>query len=301
MLDLGIVIVNFNTRDLLRKCLQSVFASSGDLTFGVCVVDNASTDGSADMVATEFPQVYLIRSQVNRGYSFANNLGLRAFGFEGGRHSARQGEARYILLLNPDTVVPPDSLATLLTFMETHPQTGVVGPKLLLPDGSLDRACRRSFPTPEVALWRLTGMSKLFPRSRRFGRYNLTFLDPDETTEVDSVVGACMLVRAEAIAQAGLLDEVFFMYGEDLDWAKRIKEAGWRVYYYPEAIVHHVKRAASRHSAKAQVEFYRAFRLFYYKHYADQSPVWLHWPIVIGIGLLEGGQRLRQRLKRGEL
>ncbi len=297
MLDLGIVIVNFNTRDLLRQCLKSVLKSQGDLNFEICVVDNASSDGSAEVVAAEFPQVRLIRSPVNGGYSYANNQGLRAFGFEGPGGAAQTPEARHALLLNPDTLVPPTSLATLLAFMDVHPQAGVVGPKLLLMDGSLDRACRRSFPTPEVAFWRLTGMSKLFPRSRRFGRYNLTYLDPDETAEVDSVVGACMLVRAEAIAQAGLLDEGFFMYGEDLDWAKRIKEAGWRVYYHPEAVVHHVKRAASRHSAKAQIAFYRAFRIFYQKHYAENTSFWLHWPILLSISLLEGWQRLRQRFK----
>jgi GT2 family glycosyltransferase len=165
-------------------------------------------------------------------------------------------------------------------------------------DGSLDLACRRSFPTPQVSLWRMIGFSKLFPRSPRFGRYNMTFLDPDQTAKVDAVVGACMLVRARAIAQVGLLDEAFFMYGEDLDWIKRITEAGWQVYYYPEVVVHHVKRASSRHSPRAQIEFNRAMRIFYDKHYADQTPWWLHWPVLIGIGLRDRIERSRQALRR---
>ncbi len=305
MLDLGIVILNYNTRDLLRTCLHSVLASEGDFSFHVCVVDNASRDGSADMVAAEFPQVQLICSLVNGGYSYGNNLGLRAFGFNGLPQEQRDQSTRlpttdsptYALLLNADTVVPPAALAGLLAFMAAHPEAGVVGPKLLLMDGSLDLACRRSFPTPQVSLWRMIGFSKLFPHSPRFGRYNMTFLDPDQTAEVDAVVGACMLVRAKAIAQVGLLDEAFFMYGEDLDWAKRIKDAGWKVYYYPQVIVHHVKRAATRHSPRAQLEFNRAMRIFYQKHYAEQTPWWLHWSVLAGIGLREGIERARQALQ----
>jgi len=306
MLDLGIVILNYNTRDLLRDCLRSVLASAGDFSFQVCVVDNASTDASADMVAAEFPQVRLIRSSENGGYSYGNNLGLRAFGFRDQPANQQtnyhpelvEGQPTFVLLLNPDTVVPSTALFGLLAFMEVHPQAGIVGPKLLLMDGSLDLACRRGFPTPQVSFWRMLGLSKLFPHSPRFGRYNMTFLDPDQSAEVDSVVGACMLVRGAAIARVGLLDETFFMYGEDLDWAKRIKDAGWQVYYYPEVIVHHVKRAAARHSPRAQIEFNRAMRIFYEKHYADQTPWWLHWPVVTGIGLRDRVERARQAVQR---
>ncbi len=295
MLDLGIVILSYNTRDLLRDCLRSVLASEGDFSFQVCVVDNASSDASADMVAAEFPQVRLVRSPTNGGYSYGNNLGLRSFGFP---NSQSNNLPTYTLLLNPDTTVPPAALSDLLAFMETHPQAGVVGPKLLLMDGSLDLACRRSFPTPEVSLWRMIGLSKLFPRSPRFGRYNMTFLDPDQTTEVDAVVGACMLVRGAAIAQVGLLDESFFMYGEDLDWAKRIRDAGWKVYYYPQVVVHHVKRAAARHSPRAQIEFNRAMRIFYDKHYASRTPWWLHWPVIASISVRDRVERIRQRLQQ---
>jgi GT2 family glycosyltransferase len=165
-------------------------------------------------------------------------------------------------------------------------------------DGALDLACRRGFPTPEVSLWRMIGLSKLFPHSPRFGRYNMTFLDPDRVAEVDAVVGACMLLRAAAIEQVGLLDETFFMYGEDLDWAKRIKDAGWKVYYNPQVIVHHVKRAASRHSARAQIEFNRAMRIFYVKHYQVHTPWWMDRLVVAGIGLRDRWERFRQACRR---
>ncbi|MGC9397671.1 MAG: glycosyltransferase family 2 protein [Anaerolineae bacterium] len=274
-MDVGIVIVNYNTRALLRRCLETVFANQG-VEARVCVVDNASEDGSAAMVTEAFPSVHLIANDENLGYPAANNQGLRFFGFGEGR----RGRGRYALLLNPDTELPADALTKALAFMEAHPQVGAMGPKLVRPDGSLDLACRRSFPSPEVSFYRMTGLARLFPRSRRFGRYNLTYLDPDEMTEVDAVVGAFMWVRAEAMAEVGLLDEAFFMYGEDLDWAYRIKSAGWKIYYYPEITVLHVKRAASRKSARAQVEFWRAMEIFYHKHYAAQTPFWLHYLIL---------------------
>jgi hypothetical protein len=293
MVDLGIVITSYNTRDLLRRCLHSVYASQGDFTFEVCVVDNASTDGSADMVSTEFPQVCLITNLENVGYPSANNQGLEALGFSApGGAAARP---RFALLLNPDTELPPGGLVGMIEFMETRPDAGVAGPKLVLPDGSLDLACRRSFPTPEISLYRFAGLSHLFPRSRRFGRYNLTYLDPDEVAEVDSVVGAFMMVRGETIAQVGLMDGQFFMYGEDLDWAYRIKAAGWKVYYNPAVTVLHVKRAASRYSARAQIEFYRAMDIFYRKHYAARTPRWLHGVIVGVLALRQWVERMRQK------
>ena len=224
-IDLAIIILNYNTRDLLRRCLQTVYASRGDFSYAVCVVDNASPDGSAGMVRDEFPQATLIASPVNGGYPYGNNLGLRHFGW-----TDRPGAGdptttpRYALLLNPDTELPPSALAGMVAFMDDKPQCGVAGPKLVRLDGSLDLACRRSFPTPEVSLYRMAGLSKLFPTSPRFGRYNMTYLDPDLTTEVDSVVGAYMQVRGLAIHQAGLLDETFFMYGET--WTGPIASSG---------------------------------------------------------------------------
>ena len=297
MLDLGIVIVSYNTRDLLRTCLQSVYANQGDFTFEVCVVDNASPDGSAEMVAAQFPQARVIANAENVGYPSANNQGLKAFGFQNtGNTEPKVQPPRFALLLNPDTELPPDALAGMLDFMVEHPDAGVAGPKLVLPDGSLDMACRRSLPTPEICFYKLIGLSRLFPQSRRFGRYNLTYLDPDQVAQVGSVVGAFMLVRAEAIAEVGLMDGQFFMYGEDLDWAHRIQAVGWKVYYNPAVTVMHVKRAASRHSPRAQVEFYRAMDIFYRKHYAAQTPWWLHVPIVGTIALRHKLEQLRQAI-----
>jgi GT2 family glycosyltransferase len=296
MLDLGIVIVNWNTRDLLSRCLETVFASQGDFQCKVVVVDNASTDASAEMVRTAFPQAQVIASETNGGFSYGNNLGLRALGYHGAGQVTADAP-RYALLLNPDTEVPPDSLFGMIQFMDSHPEVGVAGPKLILADGTLDLACRRSFPTPTVSFYRFSGLSKLFPHHPRFGRYNMTFVDPDVAIEVDSVVGAYMQVRREAIQAAGLLDEAFFMYGEDLDWAFRIKAAGWKVWYHPEVTVRHVKRAASRKSQKAKFEFQRAMLLFYRKHYQRTTPFLLHLLVMAGL-LLKGGTRLLPEMRQ---
>jgi GT2 family glycosyltransferase len=286
VLDLSTVIVNYNTRDLLRDCLRSVYASQGDFAFEVWVVDNGSSDSSAAMVKAEFPQVHLIESPHNGGYAYANNLALR------------RCNARYVALLNPDTVVPPNAFAAMIAFMEAHPNAGVAGPKMVRSDGSLDLACRRSFPTPEVSFYRLIGLSKLFPNSRRFARYNLTYLDPDQVAEVDSVVGAFMMVRGAILKQVGLLDERFFMYGEDLDWALRIKQNGWKVYYNPTVQVLHYKREASKQdAARTRYEFYRAMYLFYQKHYAPTMPWWLHGLILGGIAVVGGPSLLREIVK----
>lgn len=293
--DLAIIIVNYKTCNLLRDCLHSIYNSQGDFDYTVWVVDNCSPDDSVAMVRREFPQAQLIVSEINGGYAYANNLGLRAAGFAQGDGDGTQTDIsapRYALLLNPDTLLPPSALADMLIFMEAHPQAGVAGPRLVRQDGSLDLACRRSFPTPEVALYRMIGLSRLFPRSKRFGRYNLTYLDPDQMVEVDSVVGAFMLVRGEPIEEVELLDESFFMYGEDLDWCYRIKKKGWKVLYNPAVTVLHYKEAASKHSRKARYEFYRAMYLFYRKHYAASTPLWLHWLIVGGIALRAGAAML---------
>jgi len=293
MLDLGIIIVNWNTRDLLRDCLKSIAASEGDFSQRTVVVDNASTDGSADMVRQEFPGVSLIASPTNDGFGFANNKGLRSLGLDQGCGS---DAPRYALVLNPDTVLPPTALQEMIAYMDADPSIGVAGPMLIMLDGNLDVACRRSFPTPEISFYRMVGLSKLFPKTRRFGRYNMTYLDPTVETEVDSVVGAFMMVRCEAISRIGLFDEDFWMYGEDLDWAFRIKTAGWKVMYNPAVKVTHVKRAASRQSRRAQHEFYRAMLIFYRKHYRATTPWWLHNLILIGLAL-KGGRPLWNDLR----
>lgn len=293
MKDLAIIIVSYNVRQLLDDCLASVLASRG-VTFDVCVVDNASSDGSAALVAERYPQVRLIKSPLNGGFAYGNNLGIE------GLHAPREGDERpdyrFVLLLNPDTRLEESTLARSVAFMDTHPDAGVMGPKLLRPDGSLDLACRRSFPTPEVSFYRMAGLSRIFPRSRRFGRYNLTYLDPDQAAEIDAVAGAFMLLRREAVRQAGLLDERFFMYGEDLDWALRIKARGWKVIYNPAITVLHYKGASSRgNRLKTTFEFYRSMLLFYRKHYANSTFPLLRWLIVAAI-YLRGGIAYAQAL-----
>ena len=286
MLDLAIVIVNYNTKDLLRACLRSVYASEGDFSYHVTVVDNASQDGSIDMVREAFPQARAIAAPVNGGFAYANNIGLRAYGF--GQGKPLETLPRYALLLNPDTEVPPTALAEMLALMDARPELGAAGPRLILPDGSLDKACRRAFPSPMSFVYRGLGLSKLFPAHPRFGQYNLTYLPEDEETEVDSVVGAFMMVRREALEAVGLLDESFFMYGEDLDWAFRIKQAGWKIWYYPKVIVYHHKGAASKGNVKARRAFYEAMAVFVRKHYKQQTNPLLYGAILAGIAVKGG-------------
>ena len=303
MPSLAIVIVSYNTRDLLRDCLRSIGPGGAACALDIWVVDNASRDGSAGMVRAEFPGVHVIDSPRNGGYAYANNLALREIVRTEGTGlrtelmlssaqssvlSPQSYAPNYILLLNPDTIVPPGALDALVSFMEAHPAVGACGPKLLLGDGSLDVACRRSFPTPAIAFYRMTGLARLFPRSPRFGRYNMSHLDPDMQTEVDAVVGACMLVRGAVVREVGLLDEAYFMYGEDLDWAFRIKQYGWKIMYVPSVTVHHFKRAASRQRPFPSIRaFYAAMRVFHRKHYAATAPAPLNALIELGITLKE--------------
>lgn len=294
-LDVAIVVLSYNTCSLLHGCLDSVLQSQGDFCYAVCVVDNASTDGSAEMVQAQFPQVELIANPHNVGYSAGNNVGIRRFGFgETGRKPGRM-PPRYLLLLNPDTIVPPTSIVQMIRFMDERTEIGVAGPRVRRPDGSIDRACRRSFPTPKVSFFRMTGLSRLFPRSKVFNAYNLEYLPEDAAHPVDSVVGAYMQVRREAIEQVGLLDEAYFMYGEDLDWAKRIKDAGWQVWYNGQVEITHVKEASSRRSRKARLAFYEAMWIFYRKHYQAHTPWLLDKAILLGIAL-KGGADIAARM-----
>ena len=286
-LDLSIVIVSYNVVGMLRDCLRSLGPDLQRLRAEVYVVDNASSDGSADMVAAEFPSVYLIRGSSNRGYSAANNVALR------------RARGRYLLLLNPDTALPPGALVATIGEMDTHPDIGALGPKLVRADGSLDLACRRSFPSPEVAFFRLFGLARLFPRSPRFARYNLLHVDPDQATDVDSVCGAFMLVRREVAERVGLLDESFRMYGEDLDWAYRIKQAGWRVRYHPAVTVLHYKGQSSRkRPIRSLLAFYHAMYVFYRKHYAPSRPAAFN-ALVYGAIALYGAAMIGRNALRG--
>jgi N-acetylglucosaminyl-diphospho-decaprenol L-rhamnosyltransferase len=288
--NLAIVIVNYKARDLLRDCLRSVQASQG-VSPDVYVVDNASDDGSVEMTREEFPGVHAISLPENIGYGAANNVGLRSALNQVG------GPPRYLLLLNPDTVLPPAALAQSIAFLDEHPKSGAVGPKLIRQDGSLDKACRRGFPTPAVALYHFLFLDRLFPRSPRFARYNVTYLDQDKQAEVDSLVGAFMLLRREALDQAGLFDESFFMYGEDLDLCFRIRQHGWQIWYDPDVTVLHYKGASSKqNSSKANYEFYRAMLLFHRKHFAAKTFFLVNWLIVAAIVFKGGWALLRNTL-----
>jgi GT2 family glycosyltransferase len=293
---LSVIIVNYNTAGLLRQCLIRLFASRIELPMTVYVVDNGSTDESLALVRDRFPAVRTIDAGRNLGFAAANNLALRQILAQEPEGVDRRQRA--VLLLNSDCFVEPDTVALATQFLDERVDAGVVGPKLVLRDGRLDLACRRSFPTPSSAFWKLTGLARLFPHSPRVARYNLTYLDPDQTTEVDSVVGAFMLVRLAAIDDAGLLDESFFMYGEDLDWAFRIKEHGWKVFYYPRARALHYKGGSSgRRSYRLIVEFYRAMYLFHRKHYAADTFFLVNLLVTAGI-VVRGGAALAQNLLR---
>lgn len=278
---LAVVILNYNRVDLLLACLNSIVQHPTRCHLDLWVVDNGSQDGSVERVREQFPAVHLIASPYNGGYAYGNNLALRRI-INPAPGSPPPPD--YVLLLNNDTLVPAGALDGLVDYLEHHADVGVVGPKLLLPNGQLDLACRRSFPTPLVASYRMIGLSRLFPKHPHFGRYNMTYLDPDVETDVDSVVGACMLLRTSVIQEVGLLDERFFMYGEDLDWAYRIKSYGWRIVYYPRVRVWHYKGAASSRRAFSSIRaFYDAMRWFHRKHFAATTPAFLNWLIATGI------------------
>lgn len=307
MADLAVVILNYNSGDVLRGCLDSLAGVDFAGRLDVWVVDNASADGSAAMVAANYPWVRLLVNQCNGGYAQGNNLALRrilgiatqqdTIAWEAGQ-PAPQSAPDYVMLLNPDTVLTPGALQTLVDYMEQHLDVGVVGPKLLLADGSLDQACRRFFPTPAAAFYRMVGLSKLFAKNPRFARYNPTYLDPDQEVDVDSVVGAAMLVRASVAREVGLLDEAFFMYGEDLDWAYRIKSYGWRVVYVPAAVIYHYKRVSSSRRPFPSIRaFYDAMRIFHRKHFAATTTAPLNWLIELGITLKEWQSLLRNMLR----
>ncbi len=271
---LSIVIVNYNTGKLLGSCLESVYAGANGTPFDIWVVDNNSRDDSVEIVKSRFPNVRLIENTSNLGFSRANNKVIA------------QSQSEYILLLNPDTVIVDDAIERMVKFMNANPNVGISGCRVLNTDRTLQLACRRSIPTPKVAFYRLTGLSRLFPRHKTLAKYNLTYQDPNQTHEVDAVSGAFLLIRRKAVEDIGLLDERFFMYGEELDWCLRAKRAGWAVMYHPEAeIIHYKGESAKYNSRKAAFEFYRAMYLFHKKHFAQQySPV-TNFAIYAGIVL----------------
>lgn len=288
MKDLSILIVNYNTRKLTIDALRSVFASRTTYTYEVILIDNHSTDGSVEEIKRNYPQVKMIVNPSNVGFAKANNQGMKI------------AAGRYILLLNSDTIMQPDTIQVMVGLMDARPEVGASGCKVVLPDGSLDKACRRGFPTPSAAFYYAFGISKLWPNVPRFNRYHLSYLDPDEAYPVDCLVGAFMLVRREAIEQAGMLDEEFFMYGEDIDWCYRMKQVGWIIYYYPKTQITHYKGAGLRRKPRKIVyEFHRAMMLFHRKHYQHSYPWLVNGLVYAGIGLKMVLALARNEIRRG--
>ncbi len=270
-MDLSVIIVNYNVRQFLENSLASIRRAMDGLQGEIFVVDNASDDGSVEMVRASFSDVCLIENKENLGFARANNLALaRACG-------------RFLLLINPDTVVQEDTFRVMLRFFEEHPDAGLAGCKILNPNGSIQLPCRRSFPTPWVAFTKVFGLAALFPGSRLFGKYNLTFLSPDETYPVDAVSGSFMMLRREVYEKIGGLDEEFFMYGEDLDWCYRVQQAGYKVYYVHSTKIIHFKGESTRRSEIDEVRiFYGAMQVFVEKHYGSSGTV----KLVLNAGIL---------------
>jgi hypothetical protein len=266
MIDLSIVIVNWNVRDLLRRCLHSLLhppCSTLHSPFSilhpppspleVIVVDNASTDGSVEMVRAEFPAVHLITNAGNPGFAAASNQGLRV------------AQGRYVLILNPDTEVVGGALATLVAFADGHPDVGVVGPQLLSPDGSV-QSSRRRFPTLATAFFESTWLQPYAPR-RLLERYYVLDQPDDALQDVDWVKGAALMARREAIEQVGPLDERFFMYSEELEWCRRFRAAGWRVVYLPAAQVIHYEGKSSEKVLPARYIHFQTSKVRYFRLY----------------------------------
>lgn len=286
-IKLSIIVVTHNVLALLRTCLASIYASDFADQCEVFVVDNG-TDESLAMVASEFPEVKRILGSPHIGFAAGNNLALA------------QAGGRYVLLLNPDTELPPTALSQLHAVMEAHPRWGIVGPKLIRADGGLDLACRRSFPTPWNALMKASGLARRFPHSRLTAGYNLTYLDPDAGYPIDAVVGAFMFIRRDALAQSGPLDDTFFMYGEDLDLCFRVKQAGWQVWYWPAVTVRHMKgESARQRPGRMTFEFFRSMHAFYAKHQAPHNPRILNALVIAAIWLFCIAAMLRVWTQRG--
>jgi len=293
-MDLSIIIVNFNVKDLLRQCLNTLMVANDKLMeanerMEIFVVDNASQDGSVEMVRREFPQVKLIASKRNLGFAKANNLAIK--------HST----GRYLLFLNPDTVVPKETLLEMIRFMDENSQVGVATCFVELASGGMDPDCHRGFPTPWAAFCFFSKLEKIFPHSKIFGQYHQTWKDLGKTHEIDSCCGAFMMVRRKAMEEVGVWDEDFFFYGEDLDWCYRFKEKGWPVMFYPGVkIIHHkgassgmkkssqnvttATRDSKRRVLKASTD---AMKLFYNKHYRQKYPTIVNNLVLLAIKVME--------------
>lgn len=285
-IDLSIIILSYNTKELLRNCLESIKKSkTNGLIIETIVVDNASSDGSPDMVQKEFPWVRLIKSKKNLGFAGGNNLGLK------------KASGRYILFLNSDTIVSSEAFKKMILFMESDKKIGACTPKTMLFSGGMDPDCHRGFPTLWASICYFSGLERLFPKSKIFGQYHQFYLDLTKAHEIDAGFGTFMMVRKEVLKKVGDWDESYFFYGEDLDLFYRIKKAGWKVMFYPESLATHHKGASSglrresKEVTQASKEIriktakssIKAMEIFYKKFYYDKYPRWLTWLVILGI------------------
>ena len=259
MIDVSIIIVNYNVKHFVDQCLRSVFDASNDLNIEVFVVDNDSIDGSVEHIRKHFPQVQLVANTENVGFARANNQALK------------EAVGKYQLLLNPDTIIEKETLTRCFEYMESNEKCGALGVRMIDGEGKFLPESKRGFPTPLTSLSRLLGFSRLFPKSRFFNRYNLGYLNEHETHEVDVLSGAFMFMRKEALDKVGLLDEQFFMYGEDIDLSYRIQKGGNSIIYFPEtSIVHFKGESTKKSSLKYYNTFYKAMAIFAKKHYGGR-------------------------------
>lgn len=276
--DLSIIIINYRTYEFTKQTIESVINKKHFFNYELIIVDNASGDNSLENLKKDYQEkidtglIKFIANTENKGFAYANNLALK------------QTKSKYILLLNSDTEIINNCLNKCLKFMETDKNIGALGCKVMLPDGTLDKACRRSYPNVNVSFYRMTGLSYMFPKSERFNKYNLTYLDENGIYNVDCITGAFMLIRNKVIDQVGLLDESFFMYGEDIDYCYRLKENGWMIKYYGEAEIIHYKGASSKkQKSKLLYEFYNSMQIFYNKHYQEEYPWFINIVTYTGI------------------
>ena len=260
MKTLSVVIVNYNVEYFLEQCLYSVRRAMQDIEGEVFVVDNNSVDGSLKMLAQKFPEVKVIANKENVGFSRANNQAIR------------MSTGEYVLLLNPDTVVEDDTFSKCIAFMDSHPDAGGLGVKMVDGKGQFLPESKRGLPTPMTAFYKMFGLCKLFPHSKRFARYYMGHLSNDETNEVEILAGAFMLMRRETLDKVGLLDETFFMYGEDIDLSYRITQGGYKNYYFPETrIIHYKGESTKKTSVNYVFVFYRAMEIFAKKHFGKSG------------------------------
>lgn len=270
--SVSIVIVNWKTPELTAQALRSLLRDRRSSTFEFWVVDNNSGDGSVEMLRSDFPGVNVIANTDNVGFGRACNQVIPMC------------TAEQVLLVNPDTLAESGAVSCLLDYMAEHPECGAVGPRVNNPDGSLQLSCRRSFPDLGASFFRLTYLSLIFPKHPLLAKYNLTFADPKDVLEVDALSGAFMMVRKTAIDEVGLLDEDIFMFGEDIDWCWRVKQAGWTVVYVPDAVVYHYHGASSRfRRIGATINLHKGMEVFYRKHLAKKYWAPINWAVYAGI------------------